>query len=241
MGISNLIESIEKLFYNFLMLIVLLPKTILNLYIPKWSAKYIDAQFQLPDENRFKDNVSPVILFIILVTVPIYYSLNYGTFFGPLDKNRNDFLSLIATNSKMPIVDKFLIISLLFSIYPVLFSVIICLHKKQSLNKDTFKKGYYSFLYTFCAVYAAFLFLFRSFFISDQFWFEPFLIFPAGILFIWANICAFISNLSILKNILNISTWRAVIYVVMVYIIVSIIYTYLITGVLEVILAHFVD
>ncbi|WP_423148402.1 hypothetical protein [Rubrolithibacter danxiaensis] len=239
MEISKLLEDIEKLFYSFLTLIVLIPKTLFQLLVPRWSFAYVESQFELPTEDRFKDFTSPVLLFILFVTLPIYYSLNYGTYLGPLNTNRTDFFSSVATNPTIPFIDKFLIISVIFSIYPILFSLLILILKKEAVTTDSLKKYIYHFLYTFCISYASGFFLFTSFFLLNDY--DIFILLFAIILFGYVLISTYLTNFSILTYSLHYSRLKTNLCLLSVYILVMILYYYIIGNIVLVLFANIVD
>jgi hypothetical protein len=239
MDLSKLFDSIEKLIYNFLLLVLFLPKTLFKLLIPKWSYSYVENQFKLSEEDRFQDHISPMLLFIILVTIPVYFSMRYGTYLGPLDTNRDDFISVIVLNKDISFGDKFVVISLLFNTYPILFAILLLWMQKIAITKQSFKKPYYHFLYTFCTIYSAFLFFVSQIFVSGS---VGELKFYVGLLwFIYAIVSACITNITIFRNTVSGSKRLIILLVMMLSFLMIVPYFYILVKIAETLLANFID
>lgn len=228
MDLSKLLDSIEKLIYEFLLLVIFIPRTLFNLLRPKWSYNYIEKQFALPEEDRFQEQVSPIILFVILVTIPIYLSLSSFPELTRLDINKNDVVTRVMLSKTFSFVDKFVITSLLFSAYPIIYSIILLLRQHLPVTKINFKKPYYHFLYTFCNIYSAFLLMICTvYFIvkgkqSDT-WNALFIL-SVFLFFLYVVISSLITNITIYRRTVPGYNIANTFLVVFIYILVSVPY-----------------
>src|SRR5690606_2529957 len=167
---------------------------------------------------------------------PIFYSLSYGTSLAPLDTVREDPFSLITTNESLTIIDKFLIISIIFNTYPVVFSLFSIVYRKEQLYKETFKIIYYQFFYTFCVIYITFILLFSRVFISPDHYFRDYILFLFSLmLFIYAIVTSTITNTTILKKLLGVNPVKALLIVFFIYLISFFVNMYLVYNILSVI------
>jgi hypothetical protein len=73
---DKIIQSFEALFFQLITISILLPKTIWKTFNPYFSYCYITNQLALESKDQFKDNVSPVLLFLMVVVLPIYLFLH---------------------------------------------------------------------------------------------------------------------------------------------------------------------
>ena len=100
--LTSLIESIEKLAYNILIWVLLVPRTLVKIvFNPGWVPDYVSAQLKDGDvEDRFGDYISPVILILLATLLPFAYAyitpLPAVTLHGPGQANVNTDVSLDA-------------------------------------------------------------------------------------------------------------------------------------------------
>lgn len=74
--LTTLIESIEKLAYNILIWVLLVPRTLVKiLFNPGWVPEYVSSQLKDADvEDRFGEYISPVILILLATLLPFAYA-----------------------------------------------------------------------------------------------------------------------------------------------------------------------
>jgi hypothetical protein len=71
MDISNIVGAAESLLYQVALWIVLVPKTLVRIVVrPTWIPDYIAQEWTKPEERRFDDYVSPLLLFVLVAIVP---------------------------------------------------------------------------------------------------------------------------------------------------------------------------
>ena len=75
-NLTSIFDSIEKLAYDILIWILLVPKSLVKIVIdPGWVPRYVSKELKQKDENRFDDFLSPVILILIASLMPYLYQL----------------------------------------------------------------------------------------------------------------------------------------------------------------------
>ncbi|NJC97462.1 MAG: hypothetical protein FIB03_14190 [Anaerolineae bacterium] len=68
--IINVLEEFEKLAYKFLLAIIFIPKTIVQVTVnPTWVPGYVKGELA-QKESPFDENISPVILLLVVALLP---------------------------------------------------------------------------------------------------------------------------------------------------------------------------
>ena len=71
-SIISVLEDFEKIIYKILLWFILIPKTILKIILdPDWVTGYVHAELNQTEETRFDDYMSPILLFLIVILVPM--------------------------------------------------------------------------------------------------------------------------------------------------------------------------
>jgi hypothetical protein len=71
-SIISVLEDFEKIIYKILLWFILIPKTILKIIIdPDWVTGYVHTELNQTEETRFDDYMSPILLFLIVILVPM--------------------------------------------------------------------------------------------------------------------------------------------------------------------------
>lgn len=75
-NLSNILEGIEKLAYDIILSILLVPKTLIKvIFEPAWVPDYVSQELKQKEEKRFDEYVSPVLFMILIALAPyIYYT-----------------------------------------------------------------------------------------------------------------------------------------------------------------------
>lgn len=73
-NLSNILEALEKLVYDIILSILLVPKTLVRIiFEPSWVSGYITQQLKQEDEKRFDEYVSPILFMILVALLPYTY------------------------------------------------------------------------------------------------------------------------------------------------------------------------
>ena len=76
MDLSHIFDSIEKLAYDILIWILLIPKTLVKILTePGWVRQYVSKELGEQGEERFDDYLSPVMLLLIVSLLPYLFLL----------------------------------------------------------------------------------------------------------------------------------------------------------------------
>lgn len=135
---EKLIDSFEKLCLQIIIDIILVPITVLRMFRqPHFCYDYPSAEILKPEEERFKNFLSPIKL-------SVYTSVFASIFF----MNQTHDSSFFNKLSGLSITEKVLIVFVLNNLTPVIFSVVLTLLKKEPINSDIFKRNLFAFIYT---------------------------------------------------------------------------------------------
>lgn len=73
-NLSNILEALEKLVYDIILSILLVPKTLVRIiFEPSWVSGYVTQQLKQEDEKRFNEYVSPILFMILIALLPTTY------------------------------------------------------------------------------------------------------------------------------------------------------------------------
>ena len=73
-NLSNVLEALEKLVYDIIISILLVPKTLVRIiFEPSWVSGYVTQQLKQEDEKRFDEYVSPILFMILIALLPATY------------------------------------------------------------------------------------------------------------------------------------------------------------------------
>src|SRR5215216_988007 len=71
-SVMKAVEDFEKIIYKILLWFILIPKTIVKIITnPSWAPKYVSDEIQQTGDKRFDEYMSPLLLFLIVILVPI--------------------------------------------------------------------------------------------------------------------------------------------------------------------------
>lgn len=141
MDIEKLLSSFEKLFYNIVVLVVLIPITLFKLFRGyKMPAQIIDEEFGKTPDERFKKYVSPVLLVVICCILPLVFFQDYKL---SVDKNATDY------SMGMSFLGRTLFLAVSVNFFPLLSAVYVLVVQKKQITADNLAKPYYAFVYSF--------------------------------------------------------------------------------------------
>ena len=77
-------KSLEEFFFDLMSFVAFAPVSFVKALNPKWVLEYVPCQFQLEKNERFKNTVCPLYLWLVFVSVPfIPFVWQYFNFFYP--------------------------------------------------------------------------------------------------------------------------------------------------------------
>jgi len=131
MNFLDILKSIEQAVYEIMLWVIMIPKTIFKIIrYPSKVPDYIQAELEKDEKKQFADNMSPVILWLLLVIIPAYMLIRH--FFTNLPQyitsKPENYLFYITT------------ICISFLLTPAL---VIHLFDKKRIDRDSFKNSFY--------------------------------------------------------------------------------------------------
>jgi len=155
MDIKKLIQTTEETIFYLLFAIIQFPKTLFYVLVkPKWLAKYVDSEFQKP-ENRFEKYVPPFLFWLILGIVPHYILILYG-----FDQSESEELQIAYSS-----IGWYVKVTTLIVFYiapPITAAFVIERLKSKSMSKEGLKRELYIQLYLFAPVQLYYLTMFME-------------------------------------------------------------------------------
>src|SRR5258708_274790 len=128
MNFLDILKSIEQAVYEIALWVILIPKTIFKiLFHPTKIQEYIHTELQKDEKNQFADNMSPVVLWLLLVVIPSYMIIKHFVTDLPLYmSNRPENYLFYVTSALVS-----------FLLTPAL---LIHLFDKKKFERDSFKE-----------------------------------------------------------------------------------------------------
>ncbi len=131
MNFLTILRSIEEAVLEIAIWFILIPKTFFRIIIyPGKVYPYIQGELQKDEKDQFKDQMSPIIFWILLIVVPAYIMIkhfagNISDFIGPKPENYFLYITMVLTG---------------FLLTPV---CLFLAFDKKKINRDSFQELFY--------------------------------------------------------------------------------------------------
>lgn len=192
MNLFQIVQSIEELVYEVMLRFVMIPSTLAKVVSgPNWIVNYVTQELSSPNDKRFDNYSSPIILWLLLAVLPYF--------------------SVMLPFSKTILIDlkeQIFFISLFLAAGPIGFATSMVGFRKKPISKSNLKEPFYIQCYCFTPAYIvalpAIYLLFRNYRMGlNEYQLYIWLFFGAA--FLWLSVVEIIT----LKNYLKISLGRA--------------------------------
>ena len=131
MNFLDILKSIEQAIYEIALWFILIPKTIFKIVVhPADVPAYIREELKKEDKKQFNDQMSPILLWLLMVILPVYMSAKYFYHGLPAmirDKPQNYFFYIA-------------VIFISFLLTP---AGLIHILNKNKFERDSFKESFY--------------------------------------------------------------------------------------------------
>jgi hypothetical protein len=138
MDLSNIISATERLLYQLVVWLVLLPKTLFRVIVtPTWISDYVVRELAKPDESRFDDYVAPLLFFVTLTVVPNLVANAYWPQFPYSDFATSR--KIVGQAQTLSAEHRFFLYTLIWTLLPLSFAIVHLLAQKKELSSSQLK------------------------------------------------------------------------------------------------------
>ncbi len=143
----KILQTIDGFLYDVVLWVVLIPKTIVKIIIaPAWSDSYVRSELAKDAAQRYEAYMPPIIFFITTGILPL---LAVGRFTCLCPDG------ILVRFNKLPIESNILVLALVYTSPPLIYSLVILKYKRQSIDRNSLRPVFH----TQCLLWAVYYLL----------------------------------------------------------------------------------
>lgn len=142
MNTLRILQSIEDLVYEVALWIIFIPRTFVKvLRDPLWAYSYVDAEFRKETSKRFEHYIPPLLFWITTGLIPYLLLFDY---LKSIAQSRIAQESEWSQFLQLPWETRLLIVAVFALAGPLGFSALIQKAKRESIDRETLKRTFYT-------------------------------------------------------------------------------------------------